>query len=391
MTTKLTIDGSHGEGGGQILRSSLALALATGTPFRIERIRAGRGKPGLLRQHLTAVEAARTISGAEVTGAALGSQTLTFVPGRPRPGAYTFAIGSAGSTLLVVQALLPALLVGEGTFDLTVEGGTHNPKAPTFDYFARVLAPLLRRLGAHLEITLDRPGFYPAGGGRLRLVVEGLAGRGVSDRSLQGQVAALPSQADPGPPSRPRTPSVILDRSPGGSLAPLDLCVRGEVRSRLVIALISALPRHVAEREIEAASSRLGWDASACGVIEAARAPGPGNTVSVEIQADHVTELFASIGEKGLPAERVALAAADEAAAWLAADVPVGEHLADQLLVPLALGSGGRFRTVRPTLHTTTQVDLLRQFIGVEVKASELRDGSWEIEVPGATTGKNSG
>lgn len=346
----LTIDGSHGEGGGQILRSSLALALATGTPFRIERIRAGRGKPGLLRQHLTAVEAARTISGAEVSGAALGSQALTFVPGRPRPGAYTFAIGSAGSTLLVVQALLPALLVGAGTFDLTVEGGTHNPKAPTFDYFARVLAPILRRLGARIEITLDRPGFYPAGGGRLRLVVTG-----------------------------------------GAPMVPLDLCTRGEVRSRLVIALISALPRHVAEREIAAATERLGWDPAACGIIEAARAPGPGNTVSVEVQAEHVTELFASIGEKGVPAERVAQAAADEAAAWLAADVPVGEHLADQLLVPLALGSGGRFRTVRPTLHTTTQIDLLRRFVGVEVRATELPGGTWEIEVPGATSGGNTG
>jgi len=342
--TMLTIDGSHGEGGGQILRSALALALATGRPFRVEQIRAGRAKPGLLRQHLTAVEAARAISDAEVTGAVLGSRTLTFTPGRPRPGAYAFAIGSAGSTLLVVQALLPALLVGEGTFEITVEGGTHNPSAPTFDYFARVLAPLLGRLGARVTCMLDRPGFYPAGGGRMRIVVEG--------------------------------------GGPGGGLARLDLCARGEVRGRRVIALISALPRHVAEREIAAAAARLGWDPSACGEIEAARSPGPGNTVSIEVEAEHVTELFTAIGEKGIAAEQVAVSAANDAAAWLAADVPVGEHLADQLLVPLALGRGGRFRTVRPTLHTTTQIDLLRQFIGVEVRADDLGGGVWELEVP---------
>lgn len=346
MTTELLIiDGSHGEGGGQILRSSLALALATGRPFRVEKIRAGRAKPGLLRQHLTAVKAAAEVSNADVTGAELGSRQLTFIPGPARAGNYTFPIGSAGSTLLVVQALLPALLVGDGTFTITIEGGTHNPSAPTFDYFARVLAPILRRLGARIEARLDRPGFYPAGGGRIHVTVEG-----------------------------------------GGTtrLARLDLRERGAVTSRLVTALISALPRHVAEREIATACDRLGWDASACGVVEAVRSPGPGNAVSIEIGTEHVTELFTAIGDKGVPAERVAKSAADDAAAWLAADVPVGEHLADQLLVPLALGSGGVFRTVEPTLHTTTQVDLLRQFIGVEVAVRDIdaSSGVWEIEVP---------
>ena len=342
----LTIDGSHGEGGGQILRSSLALALATARPIRVVKIRAGRGKPGLLRQHLTAVKAAAEVSGAEVTGAALGSRELTFVPGAVRPGSYTFPIGSAGSTLLVVQALLPALLVGDGTFTITIEGGTHNPSAPTFDYFVRVLAPVLRRLGAQIEARLDRPGFYPAGGGRMHITVVG----GGANR-----------------------------------LARLELRERGAVTSRLVTALVSALPRHVAEREIATACDRLGWDAPACGIVEAARSPGPGNAVSIEVAAEHVTELFVAIGEKGVPAERVAKSAADDAAAWLEAGVPVGEHLADQLLVPLALGSGGVFRTMPPTLHTTTQVDLLRQFIGVEVAVREVGDGVWEIEVPPTT------
>jgi RNA 3'-terminal phosphate cyclase (ATP) len=342
----LIIDGSHGEGGGQILRSSLALALATGRPFRVEKIRAGRAKPGLLRQHLTAVKAAAEVSGADVHGAELGSRELTFAPGPVRAGTYTFPIGSAGSTLLVVQALLPALLVGEGTFTITIEGGTHNPMAPTFDYFVRVLVPVLRRLGARIEARLDRPGFYPAGGGRMHLVVTGGGGEG------------------------------------GARLARLDLRERGDVTSRLVTSLVSALPRHVAEREIATACDILGWDPAACGIVEAVRAPGPGNAISIEVQCEHVTEMFVAIGDKGVPAERVARSAADEAAAWLACGVPVGEYLADQLLVPLALGSGGVFRTVQPSLHTTTQIDLLRQFIGVEVAVRAAAGGVWELEVP---------
>ena len=348
-TELLIIDGSHGEGGGQILRSSLALALATGRPFRVEKIRAGREKPGLLRQHLTAVKAAAEVSGADVRGAELGSRELTFVPGPVRAGTYTFPIGSAGSTLLVVQALLPALLVGEGTFTITIEGGTHNPMAPTFDYFVRVLVPILRRLGAQITARLDRRGFYPAGGGRMHLTVVGGGGGDGASR-----------------------------------LARLDLRERGDVTSRLVTSIVSSLPRHVAEREIATACDVLGWDAPACGIVEAVRAPGPGNAVSVEVQCEHVTEMFVAIGDKGVPAERVAKHAADEAKAWLACGVPVGEYLADQLLVPLALGSGGVFRTVQPSLHTTTQVDLLRQLLEVEVAVREVdaARGVWELEVP---------
>ncbi len=306
----LVIDGSHGEGGGQILRSALALALATGTAFRIEKIRAGRGKPGLLRQHLTSVEAARVIGEAEVEGAALGSRMLTFVPGEVKPGKYKFDIGSAGSTLLVIQALLPAVLVGEGWFEVVVTGGTHNPMAPTYDYVARVLAPLLRTLGAKVELVMARPGFFPEGGGKVRLMVEGLGGR--------------------------------------GRLGRLELRERGEVRGRDVVTLR--------------------------------------NTVSVEIAAEHVTEMFSVVGERGEPVEQVAERAEADAARWLEAGVPVGEHLADQLLVPLALGQGGGFRTVAPTLHTTTQVDLLKWFLGIEVRVEEVGGGVWELEVPGRAT-----
>src|SRR5438874_10033599 len=168
----LIIDGSEGEGGGQILRTSLALSLVTGQPFRIERIRAKRQKPGLLRQHLTGVEAARTVGCAEVVGGALNSQTLEFRPGVVTPGNYRFAVGTAGSATLVLQTVLPSLLTASGTSTLTLEGGTHNPLAPPFDFLARSFMPLIHRMGPSVELELRAAGFYPAGGGRFHTRIE---------------------------------------------------------------------------------------------------------------------------------------------------------------------------------------------------------------------------
>lgn len=336
----LSIDGAHGEGGGQIVRSALALSLATGTGFRIERVRAGRRKPGLLRQHLTCVEAARAISHAEVDGAALGSGQLGFRPGPLSRGRYRFAIGSAGSTLLVVQALLPALLRDGGAWRLELEGGTHNPAAPTFDFFARVLAPLLTRLGARLKASLDRAGFYPAGGGHITVEV-----------------------------------------ASGTRLKDLELTSRGDIRRRTIEALVARLPRSIGEREVAAARRFLGWDPKLGTVVEVASA-GPGNIVSILVEAEQVTEVFTGYGARGLPAERVALDAARQAAAYLSTPAPVGEFLADQLLVPLALGGGGRYLTLPLSRHTRTQIALLRLFTGVEVRTRDRGDGTWELSVP---------
>ncbi|MBK9032348.1 MAG: RNA 3'-terminal phosphate cyclase [Myxococcales bacterium] len=336
----LTIDGAHGEGGGQIIRSALALALATGTPFAIERIRAGRAKPGLLRQHLTCVEAARAISGAEVTGARLGSGALTFAPGPLVAGDHRFDVGSAGSTLLVAQAIVPALLADGRAWSLELGGGTHNPAAPSFDFFSRALAPVLARMGAPVTATLDVAGFYPAGGGRVRLA--GAA---------------------------------------GARLGPLVLEDRGAIHGRQVIATVARVPASVAERELATVTERLGWD-RATGVVAEVRSPGPGNVVAIVVEAAHVTEVFTAYGARGIAAETVAAAAARECAAYLATAAPVGEHLADQLLVPMALGGGGRFVTVAPTLHTRTQIDLIRQFLGVEVGAVDRGDGTWLVTVP---------
>jgi len=168
----IQIEGSQGEGGGQILRSALALSLITATPFCIENIRAGRAKPGLLRQHLTAVNAAAEIGSAEMIGASIGSTRLEFKPGKVRAENYSFAVGTAGSATLVLQTVLPALLTHSEPSTLTLEGGTHNPFAPPYDFLARTFLPLIARMGPRVTTHLERAGFYPAGGGRFTVSIE---------------------------------------------------------------------------------------------------------------------------------------------------------------------------------------------------------------------------
>ncbi|HWQ93565.1 MAG TPA: RNA 3'-terminal phosphate cyclase, partial [Clostridia bacterium] len=227
----ITIDGSQGEGGGQILRTSLALSLVTGQPFRMERIRAKRRKPGLLKQHLTAVEAAKTVGCAQVEGAVLNSQTLAFQPGPVTPGNYRFAVGTAGSATLVLQTVLPALLTAAGHSTLTLEGGTHNPMAPPFDFLARSFIPQIQRMGPSVELELRRHGFFPAGGGRFHARI-----------------------------------------APAKKLSRLDLLERGAIRSRQACVLLSKLPEHVAQRELAVVRDELNWRADEC-VVEAVQYP----------------------------------------------------------------------------------------------------------------------
>jgi RNA 3'-terminal phosphate cyclase (ATP) len=330
----LTIDGSQGEGGGQILRTALALSLVTGTPFTIEKIRAGRRKPGLLRQHLTAVNAAVAVGGAEVDGATLGSQTLVFRPRAVKPGEYRFAIGTAGSTGLVIQTVLPALLTASGPSTLTLEGGTHNPAAPPFDFLARAFLPLVERMGPRVAAVLDRPGFYPAGGGRCAVRI-----------------------------------------TPVARLEPLTLLERGAIKQRRARALVAHLPRQIADRELAVVRSRLGWsDDELETVVVNGDTPGPGNVLLLEVESERLTEIFCGFGEVGIRAESVAEHAAKEARRYLAAGVPVGVHLADQLLVPLALAGAGSFRTIGLSSHSRTNLDIIRLFSPTRISARGDRD-----------------
>jgi len=336
----IAIDGSEGEGGGQILRTSLALSLVTGQPFRMERIRARRQKSGLLRQHLTAVEAARTVGSAEASGATLSSQVLEFRPGPVTPGNYRFAVGTAGSATLVLQTVLPSLLTASGPSTLELEGGTHNPLAPSFDFLAKCFMPLIHRMGPTVELELKRPGFFPAGGGQFHARVQ-----------------------------------------PATKLSPIDLLERGSIRSRRACIWTSKLPEHMAERELAVVREELKWRADECSVENVPHPLGPGNAAVLEIEAEQVTAVFTGFGERGRPAEEVAKSAVEAAKVWLEADVAVDEHLADQLLLPMALAGGGSFRTTKPSLHTTTNAEIIRRFLSVTICIEPESQLVWRVTV----------
>jgi RNA 3'-terminal phosphate cyclase (ATP) len=339
MTDWITIDGSEGEGGGQILRTALALSLVTGRPFRIDGIRAGRKKPGLLRQHLTAVQGAAQVSEARVSGGDLGSRTLSFEPSQVRGGEYRLAVGTAGSATLVLQTVLPALLLARESSRLTLEGGTHNPFAPPFDFLAKTFLPILRRMGASVDVSLDMHGFYPAGGGRFTAAIE-----------------------------------------PCAALGRLSLLERGATRVT-ARAIVASLPESIAKRELSIVRERLNLEREQCRVESIDTSVGPGNVLVIVIESETVNELVTGFGEKGVSAEKVASDACDEAQAYMAAGVPVGIHLADQLLIPMALAGGGTFRTLKPTRHTVTNADVIRRFLDVPIALEHEGDGISRVSV----------
>jgi RNA 3'-terminal phosphate cyclase (ATP) len=338
----LTIDGSSGEGGGQILRTALALSTVTGKAFGIEKIRAGRPKPGLLRQHLTAVKAAAEISGATVGGVELGSGALTFTPGQVRAGEFAFAVGTAGSATLVLQTVLPALLTASAPSTLVLDGGTHNPAAPPFDFLAKSFLPLINRMGPVVTAELERPGFYPAGGGRFSVNIV-----------------------------------------PAPRLLPLDLLERGALRNIRARAIVANLPRSIAEREAKLMGQLLGLAETSLAVEEIRGAYGPGNLAMVEIETEHHTEVFTGFGEVAVRAEAVATKVAQEARAYIASGVPVSRYLADQLLIPMALVGAGRFRTGPLSRHTTTNIEVIRQFLEVNIDLLEEPKRIWTVAFTG--------
>ncbi len=335
----IIIDGAEGEGGGQVVRNACALSLVTGQPFRITNVRGKREKPGLMRQHVTAIEAACRIGGAECEGLSVGSSEIAFTPGRIVPGDYHFAVGTAGSTGLVFQTVLMPLLLAGGPSRLVLEGGTHNMLAPPFDFMAKAFAPVVRRMGAGLDLRLVRHGFYPRGGGRIEVDIV------------------------PGP------------------LAPIDCLHRGPLRSVSATALFAGLPFDIADRELKTARKFLpDWPEDSFAVRQLPDENGPGNALLLEAEFEHVTEIVTGFGRLGHSAESLAKTAAQRMAGFIASKAFAGPYLADQLLLPFAL-AGGRFTTVKPSQHSLTAADIIFRFTGRRFLFRRQEDGTHLVEL----------
>ncbi len=327
-------------GGGQLLRSSLTLSILTGQPFKMSQIRGARPKPGLMRQHLTCVQAAAAICGAAVEGAEIGSTQLTFTPGKIRGGDYQFAIGSGGSTTLVLQTILPALLQASEPSTVTITGGTHNPMAPPAEFLQQAYLPVLRDMGAKVELHVDRPGFMAAGGGILRAEI-----------------------------------------SPLKKWKPLKLTERGKLLRTSGEVIQAHLPDSIAERTRRSAASLLGWKSEEISLTRAADSLGPGGIIMLTAEYENVTELTSAVAEMGRNAESVGASAAKQMKNYLGTTGAAGVHLADQLLLPLALAGKGRFTTFGLSKHFQTHCALIPQFLAVSFEVTEGDHGTRSVSV----------
>jgi RNA 3'-terminal phosphate cyclase (ATP) len=326
MKKMIELDGAAGEGGGQILRTALTLSMITGQPFCIKNIRANRPKPGLMRQHLVAVQAAAAICHADVGTAAVGSQTLEFAPGKIRGGQYEFAIGSAGSCTLVLQTLLPALLFADEASMVRISGGTHNPMAPPLHFLQRAYGRVVEQMGASIELELHRFGFYPAGGGEITARIQ-----------------------------------------PCPQLRAIELISRGERVNGYGESFIAGIPFRVAQRELECVGLGMGWDAAQLLPRVLPAEQGPGNVLLLTLEYENVTEVFSGFGEKTVRAETVAKNAIQELRHYVGSGAAVGEHLADQIMLLFALAGTGRFTTSRVSQHALTNASVIERFLPVAI------------------------
>jgi RNA 3'-terminal phosphate cyclase (ATP) len=324
------IDGSMGEGGGQILRTALALSAITGKPMRVYNIRARRDNPGLRPQHLTAVKAIAQICNARVKGAEVGSMTLEFYPSAIKGGSYIFDVGTAGSVPLVLQALLPVLAFADKPVIVKIRGGTDVPMAPTIDYVREVLARLTETLGYRFTVRVERRGHYPKGGGMV---------------------------------------TVTVDQPPGG-FKPRDFTERGELREIALRSHAVKLPRHVAERQANSATAILREKLRVEPKVEIEHGEdtlGPGSGITIWAIFDNTVMGSDSLGAPGKRAEIVG----EEAAIKLVEDVATGatldRHASDMIPLYLALAKGtSRIHGAKLTLHTITVLELLKQTLEIQ-------------------------
>ena len=340
----MIIDGSQGEGGGQVLRTALTLSIITQQNIELINIRAGRKKSGLLRQHLTSVLAAQEICGATTEGVELGTTRIRFSPGKVKPGNFHFAIGTAGSTVLVCQTILPVLALAKESSTVTFEGGTHNGMSPSLSFLQQSFLPVLKSMGVNCKVNTSSLGFYPAGGGKWQISIE---------------------------PTKALEPINFNDAG-YDSANDMDNCSLN--------ALVSLLPASIGQREITTAEKALNWQKASSQVQEVVT-PGPGNSFQLGINSKTHSSVFEVVGELGVSAERVAKRAVGRVNKFIHAKAAVEEHLADQLLLLIALAGSGSFTTTKPSMHTTTNIDVIKQLLGKEILMKQLTDTLWSVSL----------
>lgn len=336
----ITIDGSEGEGGGQVLRNACALSLITGKPFTIENIRGKREKPGLMRQHLTSISAACEIGNAGCDGLEMGSSRITFRPDKIKGGEYSFAVGTAGSTGLVLQTILMPLIYADTPSRVTIEGGTHATSAPPFDFIEQSFLPIINRMGPTVSANIVRHGFFPRGGGK-----------------------------------------IVVDIEPA-PLSPIDCMDRGPLIKRAAMVKFAGIPFPIAERLLKAGRKPLpDWREEAFTVRELPESHGPGMAVMFSAQYKNVTELVSGFGKIGVKAEHIGKSTAKRIAGYESSDAFAGPYLQDQLLLPFALAGGGKFTSVKISQHSRTAAEIIRLFTGRQITFADLDTGAKLAEI----------
>lgn len=341
----LTIDGAQGEGGGQVLRTALTLSMLCQRNIEVINIRANRKKPGLMRQHLTSVKAAAEICNAKTEGLSLHSNSIKFCPNKVKAGKYHFAIGTAGSTVLVCQTILLALANADEASSVTFEGGTHNGMSPSLSFLQNAYLPILKLMGIDCQVKVTSLGFYPAGGGSWQLEIW-----------------------------------------PCKKLKTIELMNAPQINEETLSfkAIVSNLSDTIGHREIEAAKKALKWDQCMYlrEEVESVASPGPGNSFQISIDNKSHNSVFEVVGEVGISAERVAKRATGRVKQFIQAKVAVETHLADQLLLPMTIAGSGKFTSTKPSLHTITNIDVIKQFIDIDIDLKNLENGqAFEIEI----------
>jgi len=348
----IKIDGSYGEAGGQVLRTSLSLSVLTGQPIEVFNIRAKRKKPGLQRQHLVCVEASQKISEAKVSGTRIASQILRFEPKKIKPGKYEFDIGTAGSTSLVIQTILLPLAFAHQPSEILLIGGTHNPWAPSFHYLKSVFLPMVKQLGIRADISLEKWGFYPKGGGRVRLFIE---------------------------PSHIETKNFLE---------------RGKLREISGLSVVANLPTEIAERQKKSALKLLKsfQHSPECQndkidkiiediKVERVSALSPGTFIFLKARfKNNVLAGFSALGERGKPAERVGQEAAQEFIEYYQSNKCLDPYLADQIVLYLTISKKPfTFTVSKISNHLLTHLWLLEQFLGTRIKINQ-KENKFSVE-----------